>query len=399
MATQDVPAVDEKRALKLVMEMIAVPGRSTQESKIFEHIQDKLTEAGVPDSAVSLDTANKRSRAGGEVGNLIVKIPGTVRGPRRLLMAHVDTVPLAVGCKPIVDGDLIRSADPTTALGGDDRAGAAVVLNSLLEIKRQGLDHPPLTLVWPVQEEIGLQGARHMSVGKLSKPNLCFNFDGGAPNIAVLGAVGHTHMDISIEGLASHAGAHPEHGVSASVVASLAIANLQANGWHGLIEKGNNRGSSNVGIFRGGDATNVVTSNVELQAEARSHKAAFRNRIVNEWKKAFEKAVSTIKSANGEKAKLTFETDVRYEALKLAKSEPCVVAALNAVEAVGLPPQTRICNGGLDATWLTAHGFPTVTLGCGQDGIHTVAETLHIPSFYDACRIGLILATAQDGVG
>lgn len=390
------PTIDEKRALDLVMELIAVPGRSTQEAQIVDLIQSKLKQSGVPASAISIDTANKRSRAGGEVGNLIVKIPGTIRAPRRLMMAHVDTVPLAVGCKPVIDGDVIRSADRTTALGGDDRAGASVVLNSILEIRRQGLDHPPLTLLWPVQEEIGLQGVRHMSVGKLSKPKLCFNWDGGAPNMAVLGAVGHTHMDITIEGVASHAGAHPEKGVSASVVASLAIASLQANGWHGLVEKGRNRGSSNVGIFRGGDATNVVTSNVEVQAEARSHNAAFRDRIVNEWKKAFQKAASTIKSVDGTKARLTFETDVRYEALKLDKKEPCVVAALKAVEAIGLPPETRSCNGGLDANWLTAHGFPAVTLGCGQDGIHTVAETLHIPSYFDACRIGLILATASE---
>ena len=43
---------------------------------------------------------------------------------------------------------------------------------------------------------------------------------------------------------------------------------------------------------------------------------------------------------------------------------------------------------------LTAHGLPTVTLGCGQQHIHTTGEVLHIPSFLQACEIALNLATA-----
>ena len=32
-------------------------------------------------------------------GGLILQLPGTLRGPRRLLMAHVDTVPLCIGAE------------------------------------------------------------------------------------------------------------------------------------------------------------------------------------------------------------------------------------------------------------------------------------------------------------
>ena len=56
----------------------------------------------------------------------------------------------------------------------------------------------------------------------------------------------------------------------------------------------------------------------------------------------------------------------------------------------------RISNGGLDANWMVAHGIPTVTLGCGQQDIHTVTESLHVESYLQACRIGLQLATASD---
>ena len=155
-------------AIQLVTDLIAIPGKSTQEGRVIQFLRDELHRAGVPDSQITLDDANKRSSAGGEVGNLIVKLPGTKRGPRRLLMAHVDTVPLAVGAKPIRAGEIIMSADPSTALGGDDRAGTAVILNALLTILKQKLPHPPLTFFWPVQEEIGLLGARDRKSTRLN---------------------------------------------------------------------------------------------------------------------------------------------------------------------------------------------------------------------------------------
>ena len=42
---------------------------------------------------------------------------------------------------------------------------------------------------------------------------------------------------------------------------------------------------------------------------------------------------------------------------------------------------------------MSAHGIPTVTLGCGQMQIHTTSESLDIPAFEQACQVALILAT------
>jgi tripeptide aminopeptidase len=80
----------------------------------------------------------------------------------------------------------------------------------------------------------------------------------------------------------------------------------------------------------------------------------------------------------------------------LSRDEPCVAAAATAIEAEGLAAEYAITNGGLDANWLTAHGIPTVTLGCGQRNIHTVSEQLDIAEFHRAQRIALRLATAAD---
>ncbi len=392
------PGIDDRSALKLVTEMMAIPGKSCEEGRVVQYVRQRLTKAGVPASSIVIDTAHRRSPAGGEVGNLIVKLPGTKRGPRRMMIGHLDTVPLCEGSQPVRKGPLIVSRDPRTALGGDNRAGASVVLNAVLEIQRRQLAHPPLTLFWPVQEEIGLYGARYSSLNRLGSPRLCFNWDGSAPHVATIGATGDFAIRIEVEGIASHAGAYPERGVSAVAVAGLAIADLTENGWHGLIIKGRKSGTSNIGIVQAGTAraTNVVVPNLTLLAEARSHDPKFRKRIVEEYRKAFQKAVKKVNNNAGKTAHVQFEAELKYDSFRLAEDEPAVTTALSVIRAAGLKPEMKVANGGLDANWMTARGLPTVTMGCGQQDAHTVDESLHVASFLHACRVGLLIATGVD---
>ena len=175
----------------------------------------------------------------------------------------------------------------------------------------------------------------------------------------------------------------------------MAMAQLQKNGWHGLVRKGKSRGSSNLGVVRGGDATNVVMPTVTLQAEARSHDSKFRQQIVAAWREAFETAVSSLKNASGHCGTLKFDEDVRYEAFRIPDNSDCVLIAKSASESVGLKPVTQICDGGLDANWMALHGFPAVTMGCGQHEIHTVKERLFIPEYLAACKVGLTLVTSS----
>ncbi len=117
-------------------------------------------------------------------------------------------------------------------------------------------------------------------------------------------ATGGYRLEIEIEGLASHAGGAPEHGISAIAIASLAIAQLVRDGWHGLIVKGDRRGTSNVGVIRGGEATNVVTDRVEIKAEARSHDQKFRREIVSAIEQAFHAAAAEVRNERGQHGKV-----------------------------------------------------------------------------------------------
>lgn len=389
------PEPDLKQALRLVMDLMPIRGPSGQEAGVVEYISARLRKAGVPAAAIATDNAHRKSPLKGEVGNLICKLPGTLKGPRRMLMAHMDTVPLCVGCKPVLRGDVVQSADPATGLGADDRAGAAVVLNTAVEIIERGLPHPPLTFFWPIQEEVGLHGAQYVQLSRLGNPRLAFNWDGGPAEKVTIGATGAYRLLIEISGVASHAGVAPQRGVSAIAVASLAIADLVRHGWHGLVRKGKREGTTNVGFIQGGGATNVVTDRVQIKAEARSHDPEFRKEILEAIQDAFRRAAESVKSEFGATGKVEFTSRLDYESFRLSDDDPVVIAAQAAVRSIGGEPLVAVTNGGLDANWLSARGIPTVTLGCGQQNPHTVAERLDVPAFERACRIGLRLACAD----
>ncbi|MCG8451054.1 MAG: M20/M25/M40 family metallo-hydrolase [Pirellulales bacterium] len=383
----------DTQATKLLLRLLAIPGLSGSEKRVAGFLQEQLSRAGAQAAAMKTDRAHRRSACGGEVGNFVLRLPGTVRAPRRMLVAHMDTVPICHGARPVQRGKRIVAQDRETGLGADNRAGVAVLLCTALGILRKRLPHPPLTFLWTVQEEVGLHGARHVRLDLLGKPQLAFNWDGGGAHTLKIGATGGYRMNIEVRGLASHAGGHPEQGVSAIAIASLAIADLVQGGWHGLIEKGRQRGTSNVGVINGGEATNVVTDLVRLRAEARSHNAKFRERIVREIEKAFRKAAKQVRSTTGEQGVVSFDGQLDYESFRLPLHDASVVAAAAAIEQEKCQPDCAVVNGGLDANWITAHGIPTVTLGCGQNNIHTVDEWLDLAEFHRARRIAMRLAT------
>ena len=386
------------QALDLVMRLMAIPGPSGSEGLVVQFIREQLSRAGAPATAVKTDSAHRRAPEGGEVGNLILKLPGTRRAPRRFLSAHLDTVPICVGSRPVRKKDTIVSKDTRTGLGADNRAGCAVLLNAAIDILSQQLPHPPLTFCWFIQEEVGLQGARTATRSLWGAPQLAFNWDGGSPTKLTVGATGGYRMTIDVCGRASHAGGAPEKGISAVTIASLAIAELHQRGWHGDVRQNGNHGTSNVGVIRGGEATNVVTDRVHVRAEARSHDPVFRKRILREIEQAFERAAQQVRSDDGARGQVTIQSQLDYESFLLKADEPCVRHAEAAVRSIGREPECAVANGGVDANWITCHGLPSVTLGCGQKFQHTINELLSVPEFLDACRIGLCLATGAENV-
>ena len=393
------PPLDADRAIARLMRFLAVEGITGQEKAIAAEVVKALKEDGVPAKAIRYDDANQRIPLLTQTGNLIVTLPGTRPGPRLLFMTHLDTVPLCAGVVPVqVSKDRIE-AQGATALGGDNRTGVAALVTLAAALLEHKLPHPPLTLLFTVREESGLFGARHLNPTDLGGVAMGFNIDGGNPGDLTIGAVGAERWEVEITGKAAHAGVHPEHGISATLVAALALADVRAGGWFGKVNQNGREGTSNVGTFGGrdgksaGDATNVVTDYVYIRGEARSHDMKFFKEITKAYAAAFKTAATKVLDHEGRKAKVKFASRLDYYPFRMKESAPVVKHAEAAAASLGLEPKLRVGNGGLDANWLVKHGIPTVTFGAGQNAIHTVKEWVDVPKFLDGCRMALAVAT------
>jgi tripeptide aminopeptidase len=395
------PAIDAEAAVRRLLRFLSVEGVTGKEKAIGQEVVRALVEAGVPRRAIRFDAAHEQIPLPTESGNLIVTLSATSPGPRRMFMTHLDTVPLCAGAKPVrTNGRIVAATD--TALGGDNRTGVACLVTLAATLLKHRLPHPPLTLLFTVREESGLRGARFVVPAELGDPVEAYNVDGSSPAEITIGAVGAERWEVEIKGKASHAGGHPERGISATAVASLALADVVRGGWFGKIVKDGYEGTSNVGVFGGrdgksaGDATNVVTDYVHIRGEARSHNKAFTRAIVQAYKAAFRTAASEVTDDKGKAARVAFRARLDYHPFRLRPDAAVVQRGLAAAQQVGLKAVTRVTNGGLDANWMVRHGIPTITFGAGQRNVHTTEEYVELADFLDGCRLALALATFDD---
>lgn len=397
MSTKDI-AVDLKAAEDHLMRFLAVEGLSGHEAAIAAAVSDELKKIGVPAEAIRFDSVNERIDLPTEVGNLFVDLPGTLDGDRIVFATHLDTVPIAACAKPKREGDHIV-AEGDTGLGGDNRTGCAVLVTLAETLLKHKLPHPPITLLFTVREESGLQGAKHLDPADLKGAAMGFNVDSKHPAVLITGAVGQESWQVTIRGKAAHAGVAPEKGISATLVGSIALTEAHRGGWFGKVVKPDGHGTSNAGVFGGkegkpaGDATNVVTDYVFIKGEARSPDVTFAAKIADAYRAAFAKAAAEVTDVDGGTAAVKFEGAPAYPSFNLADDSPAVQHAKRAAASIGLEPSTMFSNGGLDANWFVQHGLPTVTIGAGQYEIHTVNEYVNLPEYFDGCRLAVALAT------
>lgn len=392
--------VNAKSAEGHLMKLLAIEGQSGEEKLVAEAIASQLKAVGVPASAIRFDDAHKRIPLPTQTGNLFVTLPGTRKGPPMVFATHMDVVPIVAGAKPKKIGKKIVPAGKT-ALGGDNRTGCAVLVSLAEALIRNKLPHPPITLLFTVREESGLQGAKYMDAKRLKGAKMCFNVDSKWAADLITGAVGAQSWEVEIHGKASHAGVAPEKGISSMLVASIALAEVQKAGWWGKVVKGKSHGTSNAGIFAGhgrraaGDATNVVTDYVFVRGETRSPDEKFAARITAAYEAAFKSAAKRVKDSSGATAKVDFRGRAEYPSFNVPESDPAVQHAIRAAMSLGLKPKTLFSNGGLDANWFVRHGLPTVTIGAGQHEIHTLNEWVDLPEFIRGCELAVALATLE----
>ncbi|HEX5708582.1 MAG TPA: M20/M25/M40 family metallo-hydrolase, partial [Pyrinomonadaceae bacterium] len=234
--------INQERIKNLLLELVQIDSVSRKERDVAERIKKLCEEMG---ARVEIDDAGEK--VGGNSGNVIARFPGTIPGAETIMMsAHMDTVVPGEGVKPVVEGDIIRS-DGTTVLGGDDKSGCAVIIETIRCLQEQSIPHAPIEAVFSICEEVGLLGAKHVDVSKL-KAKYGLVFDSDDPGFLFTKGPSANHMEWKILGLESHAGVAPEQGISAIRIAAEAISEMKL----GRID---HETTANIGVIRGGEAT------------------------------------------------------------------------------------------------------------------------------------------------
>ncbi len=160
-------------------EVSACPRPSGNEKALIEYLKDYAAERELP---CDVD----------EAGNVFIRVPGTSGYedyPVFLIQGHMDIVPVKnegvefdFDTQPmnlVVDGDKLYA--PGTTLGADNGVGLATMLALGDTLAEEQIPHPPLELLFTVEEETGMKGIKRFDCSKITARRM-LNCDSGAPH-------------------------------------------------------------------------------------------------------------------------------------------------------------------------------------------------------------------------
>jgi tripeptide aminopeptidase len=358
--------VNRERLAETFKFLARIDSISKEEGVLAAKIREILVSMG---AETFVDNAGER--IGGDTGNLIAKFKGNTQAPPLLFNAHMDTVEPGRGVTAVLKNGTFTS-DGTTILGADDKSALAILLETLNVLKENKLMHGPLELVFTVCEEIGLLGAKHLDFSHVTA-TYGFAVDATDTEGVVTRAPSANHLEFEIHGKDAHAGAAPEKGINAILLASKAIAGLEL----GRIDP---ETTCNIGIIEGGIATNIVPNLVTVKGEARSHNEEKLNKITDRIVSAFKGVIEDYKGP-GSDDKLP-RVDIRIEKdfsrTHIPSDHPVVALAVRAAENLGRKMKTKTSGGGADANVFFEKGILTGVLGTGMRDMHTVRESVKL---------------------
>lgn len=181
-----------------------------------------------------------------QYGAVDAKFAGDSSLPMIALLAHMDTSNQASGknVKPQIihnyDGKDIKLNDeltlspnqfPTlnnainhtiictsgdTLLGGDDKAGIAIIMTALNDILKSNVKHRPLEIIFTTDEEIGAD-AEHVSMD-IVKAKYGYTIDGGDYRYISTESFTAYSMKVSVKGQSIHPGSAKDKLVNASTI-------------------------------------------------------------------------------------------------------------------------------------------------------------------------------------
>ncbi|MCK4507648.1 MAG: M20/M25/M40 family metallo-hydrolase [Desulfuromonadales bacterium] len=366
--------INQQRLSEEFVRLAAINSPPLKESVIARYLTERLQRFG---AEVRFDNAAKST--GGEVGNLVATLPGTGKLTEPLLFSvHMDTVEPGGQVEPVLRDGVFYSAGDTV-LGADDKAGIAELFEALDVVREQQIPHGPIEIVVTIAEEIGLVGAKHFDYSMVTAKR-GYALDTEGVDLMVLQAPGANHLQIEIEGLASHAGMVPEQGVSAIQTAALAISQMRL----GRID---HETTANIGQIEGGVARNIVPQHLSLVGEARSHDSQKLQEQTDHMLACFEEAAEQMScTINGKRIRpeITANVSSDFPSMAVPEEAPVVTLAKTAAAAAGHDLKVRLGGGGSDANIFNANGIEMIILATGMTKVHThdesvaVADMVHV---------------------
>ena len=351
---------DQERLVKTLMELIKIDSPSGEEDAMDAEVSARLESMGLK---VSHDTYN----------NVIAKLPG--EGPPIMLSAHLDTVEPGRGIKPIVDGGVVRS-DGSTILGGDCKAGVAIVLEGLAAANESnGGGNRAIEVVFTRHEEGGLVGAHHLDFSMVSATTGIV-FDGeGPPNRIILSAPSQNVVTAQITGRAAHAGLEPEKGISALLIAADILGQLPL----GRIDE---ETTANIGRLEGGLKRNIIPEQAFLDGEFRSRNNEKLADLERKFRGVFDEVASRYP-----KAKIDLDIVNTYQAYNIDAGSEAVAMISRALAGMGMKPVLETTGGGSDANVFIEKGITAVPVGIGVRDFHTTWETAVIAEVFQGAQM------------
>lgn len=350
----DTMLLAEREAAQILSEVIGVvsiPAPPFGEAERSAHILRRFREVGLAD--VQAD----------DLGNVIGRRRG--QGPVVMVVSHMDTVfPAGTPIEPRIEGDRVFCP------GVRDNSTAVANLISLARLLNEtGLTLPcDLILASSVGEEgLGdLRGMRKLMEDWGDKVDAVIAYDGELGSL-VHGGVGSQRFKVTYRAAGGHSFAafgNPSaiHGLAAACARFSQIA----------VPK-DPKTTLNVGTFNGGVSVNAIAEEAVALIDMRSVSQA-------ELDKLSTQALGIFRSTAAE-----FDCTVELELVgnrpggRLAPEHPLVQVAAEVMRSMGTEPVLSMSS--TDANIPLSLEIPAICIGSSSGkGIHTVGESLYIPS-------------------
>ena len=348
--------INKKRLVEQFLELVKIDSPSGSENLVAKYLISRLKGFG---AKVTTDS----------YGNVIGSILG--QGEPFMLNAHMDTVEPGRGIKPIVKGDIIVS-DGTTVLGGDPKAGVAIILEALALVKSTKKKHRSLEIVFTRSEEVGLLGAVNLDYSKINaRKGITFDGEERVINMDIA-APGYNRVDAIITGRSAHAGVEPEKGISAIKIASEIISRLKL----GRIDF---ETTSNVGLIEGGSAINAVPETSHIQAEVRSRNLKKLQKHTKHFQDVFDKVMAKYPEAS-----ISLKIEREFDPYRFEKTHEVLKEIISVLKKMKIKPNLFESGGGTDVNIFHTHGIEAIVVGTGDYNAHTKREYVKISEMVEA---------------